>query len=251
MALELATCSWGEVGERRILLLHGLTSNAAGWWRLGSDLAERGWSVTAADLRGHGSSPRADDYRLESYAGDVLAIGGGWDAVLGHSLGGAVTVLASALDKSFTKRAILQEPALLMAAVGIEEAIGWLTEPYNGPLTIEAAAAANPTWHPEDVRLKVESLRQCPREVVEATMRENPDWNLVAETAGLSVPTTVIGGDPECGGIVPVTVGEWFAAENPFIEFVMLEGSGHSAHREISSYDRFFDIVAAAAEAPA
>jgi membrane-associated protease RseP (regulator of RpoE activity) len=87
--------------------------------------------------------------------------------------------------------------------------------------------------------------------VVEATVRDNPDWNLIAETAALAVPTTLIGGDPEHGGIVPVTIGEWFAAENPIMDYEMLAGSGHSAHREPASYEAFLEAVLRAVEVPA
>jgi pimeloyl-ACP methyl ester carboxylesterase len=87
--------------------------------------------------------------------------------------------------------------------------------------------------------------------VVEATVRDNPDWNLIAETAALTVPTTMIGGDPEHGGIVPVTIGEWFAAANPMIDYVMLAGSGHSPHREPASYQAFLEAVLRAVEVPA
>jgi len=242
MLLSLRTRQWGD-GEQRILLIHGITGGADGWWRLGPDLAEQGWSVSAVDLRGHGESPGGADYMLTSYASDVMALGTGWDAVLGHSLGGAVAVLASALDPTFARRMILQDPALLLAAIPTEEAVAWLLDPYGRPLTLEAIAEENPTWHPEDVRLKLESLDQCPPLVVESTVRDNPDWNLIAEAAGLSVPTTIIGGDPAHGGIVPVTIGEWFASDNPFITYTMLEGSGHSAHREPTSYDRYLEIV--------
>lgn len=251
MAVPLHTRTWSE-GHRRILLLHGLTWNVEGWWRLAPDLAARGWAVTAADLRGHGLSPAAEDYRLSSYAADVVdSCGEGWDAVLGHSLGAAVAVLAQTARPGFARRLILQDPALLTAAVSIDEAVRWMAEPYDRPQTFEATAEANPTWHPEDVRLKVEALRVCPREVVEATIRENPDWNLIEETASLAVPTTLVGGDPDHGGIFPVTIGEWFAGENRMIDYVMLVGSGHSAHREPASYDAFLEIVLGALEVQA
>ncbi|MCB2223093.1 MAG: alpha/beta hydrolase [Actinobacteria bacterium] len=250
MPLPLHTRTWGR-GRRRLLLLHGITWNTEGWWRVGPDLAALGYEVTAADLRGHGRSPRAGDYTLGGYTADVAALGSGWDGVVGHSLGGAVAVLAQTADPGFARRLILQDPALLMAAVPTEEAVAWLVEPYRHPRTVEAVAAESPTWHPEEVRRKLDAMDQCPEEVVEATVRDNPGWNLIAETAALGVPTTIVGGDPEHGGIVPVTIGEWFAAENPMIDYVVLEGSGHSAHREPAVYDRYLETVAAALEVDA
>ena len=152
MALSLESRRWGG-GEQRVLLLHGVTSNAAGWWKLGSDLAERGWNVTAVDLRGHGRSPGGGDYELMSYASDVLALGIGWDAVLGHSLGGAVAVLASSMEERFARRLVLQDPALLLASIPTEEAVQWLLEPYAGhryrvQRLLELAGAHHPRHGP-------------------------------------------------------------------------------------------------------
>ena len=247
MPLSLATRQWGD-GPRSILLLHGITSNARGWWRLGPDLADNGWLVVAPDLRGHGESPPGGDYALSSYTADVLALGGPWDAVLGHSMGGAIAVLASAEGSRFARRLILHDPALMIGATGAEEALGWLLEPYERPQTLEETIGANPAWEPKDARLKAESLLQCSADVVRATVYDNPDWTLIAETVSVPMPTTVIGGDPGHGGIMPVTIGEWFASESSLIDYVMLPGSGHSAHRETASYDAYLSTVLAALE---
>ena len=247
MPLDLHSITWGR-GDRSILLLHGITSDARGWWRLGPDLAQRGWEVTAVDLRGHGESPSGADYALASYAGDVLALADRWDAVLGHSLGGAVAVVAAGLRPGYARRLVLVDPALLTGLVDPGEAVEALLAPYRRPATTDAVAADNPSWHPEDCRLKAEALPRCPPGVVRATIYGNPDWNLIAGTARLTVPTTIIGGDPAHGGIVPVTVGEWFADEVPNLDYVMIPGSGHSIHREVAHYDAFVAAVLAALE---
>jgi len=245
--LDLHTITWGR-GDRSLLLLHGITSDARGWWRLGPDLATRGWEVTAADLRGHGESPSGADYTLASYAGDVLGLADRWDAVLGHSLGGAVAVVAAGLRPGYAGRLVLVDPALFTGSVDPGEAVEALLAPYRRPATTDAVAADNPSWHPEDCRMKAEALPRCPPGVVRATIYDNPDWNLIAETAGLTAPTTVIGGDPAHGGIVPVTVGEWFAEECPNLDYVMISGSGHSIHREVAHYDALVAAVLAALE---
>ena len=52
-------------GGPRVLLLHGLQSSGATWWRIASSASPtRGADVTAPDLRGHGASPRGERYRL-------------------------------------------------------------------------------------------------------------------------------------------------------------------------------------------
>ena len=45
-------------GDRRMLLIHGILSNADGWWRLGPDLTAAGYAVTAPDLIGRTATRR-------------------------------------------------------------------------------------------------------------------------------------------------------------------------------------------------
>jgi pimeloyl-ACP methyl ester carboxylesterase len=247
VALDLAVRSWGG-GTRTVLLLHGMTAGAAGWWRLGPDLADRGWRVTAPDLRGHGDSPGGDDYRLSSYAGDVLALGEDWDAVVAHSMGGAVAVVAANTSPGFARRLVLVEPALLTAAVDPDQALAWLLESYASPPSEETVAAENPSWGPEEVAARVEALRKCDPAVVRATVYDNPDWLLLDQTAALPVPATIVGADPAAAGIVPVAVGEWLAASSNHIDYVMMPGAGHSMYRDPSHYGAFLAIVTEAME---
>jgi pimeloyl-ACP methyl ester carboxylesterase len=155
-------------------------------------------------------------------------------------------VTASRTDPSFASRLVLQDPALVMGLGSLEEVLGWLLESYERPATPEAVADANPNWGEEDCRIKAQALRQCPPEVVTATIEDNWPWDLIGPTTGIEVPTLVLGSDPDHGGIVPVTIGEWFAAEVPCVEYQMLAGAGHTAHREPSTYEAYLNAVLAA-----
>jgi pimeloyl-ACP methyl ester carboxylesterase len=239
--VPLFTRTWGD-GPRRILLLHGISSSAAGWWRVAGDLAEGGWSVTAADLRGHGHSPSAEDYSFASHAADVLALGGGWDAVLGHSLGGAVAVVTAHRDPGWAAGLVLQDPALGMVENDRAVILGGLLASYRRPLTPSAVAEESPGWHPEDWRLKAEALRRCSPDVVRATFADNDPWLVLDEASSLPVPAVVLGSDPAAGGIVPVAIGEWLGGL-PGATYRLIEGAGHSAHREVDRYDRYLEEV--------
>jgi pimeloyl-ACP methyl ester carboxylesterase len=242
MHLALGTLRWGG-GDGRLLLLHGISSNAAGWWRLGPDLAADGWSVSAPDLRGHGTSPIADDYTLAAYAQDVIALGDGWDGVVGHSLGGAVAVVAQTVEPRWARGLVLAEPALLIPESTWAQTLGELIEPLQGPATEEEIAAAQPRWHPTDVRIKGEALCQTSASVVRATMGANRPWDLLETAREVSVPMVILGSDPAQGGITPVSLGEWLAAECQCCRFQILGGAGHSAHREADGYDRYLAAI--------
>ena len=198
MSLPLATKSWGA-GGRRLLLLHGISSNADGWWRVAPRLVEAGFEVVAPDLRGHGGSARADSYLLTEHAEDVLALGGGWEVAVGHSMGGAVAALASSLDPGWAKGLVLYDPALALPEPRDDE-LEWLLEPYRRPATAEAMVEANPSWHPEDCRIKAEAVAVSDADMVRATVEGNRPWNVVEETAALQVPAVILGSDPAAGG---------------------------------------------------
>ena len=80
-----------------MILLHGLTCNAAYWLRVAPLLD--GVRVIAADFRGHGLSEHRPSYRYVDYQHDLLqlieALGYERVAVAGHSLGGYVALLAA------------------------------------------------------------------------------------------------------------------------------------------------------------
>ncbi|MFD0673983.1 alpha/beta fold hydrolase [Cohnella sp. GCM10027633] len=88
-----------------IVLLHGYCGSHRYWDEVAPLLTER-YRVIAPDLRGHGESPGGDGiYTMESLAGDMVELldrlGIGQAIVIGHSLGGYVTL---ALAESFPAR---------------------------------------------------------------------------------------------------------------------------------------------------
>ncbi len=232
--VPLAVTTWGD-GARRALLLHGLSSNAAGWWRLGPDLAERGFTVTAPDLRGHGHSPKADDYAIPSYAADVMALGSGWDLVVGHSLGGAITVQVAAGRPEWAARLVLEDPALVLAATA--EVVAWLLEPFSGPMSAASVQADNPGWHVDDCRHKAAALRQCGPDPVRGTVEHNDPWDVRPALAEVAVPTLLMGADPARDALVGPDVAAAALAANPCVSYVAVPGTGHSIHRD--DYEAF------------
>lgn len=222
------------------MLVHGLSSSSEGWWRLGPDLAASGWSVTAPDLRGHGASGDGDDFSLSGYVADVLALGSGWDLVLGHSLGGLVALACQRRDPSFAKRLVLEDPWLDINAG--DEVLEWLGEEYNGPITAERIATTRPRWHPEDVSCKVRALEAAGEDVMRATCLALDGVDLRTDLLALRVPTLLMGADPELDALMSPEEGK--AAEaNPEVTYVMVAGSSHSIHRD--SYEAFWMALAA------
>jgi pimeloyl-ACP methyl ester carboxylesterase len=85
-------------GPRSAALVHGAGAAGDAWRDFARILVDRhDLTVLTLDLRGHGSSPRADSYRFDDFAADLVeTLPTGLDFLVGQSLGGRVTALASA-----------------------------------------------------------------------------------------------------------------------------------------------------------
>lgn len=93
--MQLA-CDRGGVGDRLIVLLHGLGATRHVWQPM-LDAGRWHGSWITPDLRGHGASSHADTYTLVDHAADVAALiqtSGSWREIViaGHSMGGAVAL---------------------------------------------------------------------------------------------------------------------------------------------------------------
>jgi pimeloyl-ACP methyl ester carboxylesterase len=229
---------WGD-GDGTALLVHGLSSSKEGWWRVGPALADLGYTVVAPDLRRHGEAPASGSMSIDQLATDLLGLGERWDVVLGHSLGGAAVVRATVRHPSWAGRLVLEDPALVMPDPDAARAI--LLADFEHPLTGVAQERLNPTWHPTDCEIKAEALEASGPEVVEAAITDNPDWNVVAETASLDVPTLVVGADPERGALVPPALGTSLEDLNDRLTYARVAGGSHSMHRD--ELDAFLEVV--------
>ncbi|MFS0895733.1 alpha/beta fold hydrolase [Microbacterium sp. 179-I 3D3 NHS] len=234
--LRLPRIAWGSPSApRRALLVHGLGSSAALMWRLGDALATAGWHATAVDLRGHGDAPRALDYTVAAYAADLAATspsdGGAWDAVVGHSLGGAASTVAAASDPYWTRRLVLIDPAI---HVGGRDAsiVRSSQERAFADTRLEMVQQEHPHWHPQDQELKVDAVLRASAWAVEQTSAQNRPWDVRAEAARLAVPTHVIAADPAVYSIFTGDLAAEVLAANPSITLSIVEGAGHSLHRD-------------------
>ncbi|MDR0960611.1 MAG: alpha/beta hydrolase [Propionibacteriaceae bacterium] len=121
MPAPLTVHHHGDPAHPPLVLLHGLTDAGTVW----PDAVRRwqdDWHIIAPDLRGHGSSPRftADEVErvCETWFDDVVALlddvtdGGRAPAVVvGHSLGGYLTLRAAIARPDLVRAIVMEDPA--------------------------------------------------------------------------------------------------------------------------------------------
>lgn len=121
-----------EGGERGAIILHGLASERRALGPLPAELADRGFTVLAPDLRGHGTSEgqrgvvsrervRADLDRWTEVLSDE---GAGLDLLAGHSLGGLWSLYA-APELDARAVAVVASPASIRSQLNPLELVGY------------------------------------------------------------------------------------------------------------------------------
>jgi esterase len=110
--LRLHFLEWGAPGAPPVLLLHGGNQSAHSWDLVSLHLADR-YHVFALDQRGHGDSEwtRDQDYSFETRALDAMEFisdqGLSSPVVVGHSMGGYVTMTMALADPKLAKGVVL------------------------------------------------------------------------------------------------------------------------------------------------
>ncbi len=228
--VRLQTSVWNPLGERRALLIHGLSSDAGSWWRVASDLADDGWMVAAPDLRSHGRSPTAVDHRVVTMAADVAQLGDGWDLIVGHSLGGSIAAVLA--GDHHVPAMVLIDPVLALPTSQREPLRGRVKASLDhpDPATIRAA---NPTWSERDVQRKALALAAMTPDVIDAVLDDNDPWDVRWTIPRWSGRAHLLAADPNQGAVLsPADIAEVTHAAGDRVTASVVYGAGHSLHRE-------------------
>jgi pimeloyl-ACP methyl ester carboxylesterase len=234
---------------RPLLLLHGITDNAAYWGATGRALTAH-FNVIALDQRAHGESDApAGGYRIADYVADAAAL---LDAltpaepafVIGHSFGGWVGSRLAAQHPDQVRALALEDPPFREftdppAPRSAEEDknrlawFQWLID-LTGKTPDEIlpqARAEHPTWSEEDCRHWAVSKTQVGARLyqpdgVEFDLR----WHEAAQL--VRCPTLLIHGDGDLGSIVDTAGAARIVALMPDCRAVRIAGAGHAIHRD-------------------
>jgi pimeloyl-ACP methyl ester carboxylesterase len=103
--------AWGEPGRRGLVFVHGGGAHAH-WWSPVAATFAREFRVAALDLSGHGDSEHRETYALDQWTDEVVAVAAdarmsGPPVVIGHSMGGFVTIATAARHGDEVQAAIV------------------------------------------------------------------------------------------------------------------------------------------------
>lgn len=106
-----AWIAWGDPDAPPMVLVHGGAAHAR-WWSAVAPALAAHHRVVAIDLTGHGDSGHRESYRAERWAEEILAVArdatnGEPPVVVGHSMGGFVTIVTAATHGADLRGAIV------------------------------------------------------------------------------------------------------------------------------------------------
>ena len=236
------TLSWGDAAAPPVLLVHGVTSNAGIWWRVGPAIAASGRHVVAVDMPGHGrTAPASRSHRFLDTARELAGLVGHAGlpspdlAVIGHSWGGMVTAHLPMAGLAPNTLVLLDPPSLTL------ERLRALTESptERDYATLEESVAAvraeNPGWSDGDVQAKAIALTEFNPQLVLDVLLKNGDWD--AGMAALRTPAAaasdvwLIRGEWATGGFIPESRVPRIEAQLGADHVITIAGGPHSPQR--------------------
>jgi pimeloyl-ACP methyl ester carboxylesterase len=136
--------AWGERGRPGLLFVHGGGAHAHWWTHLAATFAED-FRVVALDLSGHGDSDHRESYDIEVWSAEVVGVAdhagfAGKPVVVGHSMGGFVTIATAALHADRLSGVVVCDSPVVAAD---PEVVAYhLKEAFGAPRTYPSVADA-------------------------------------------------------------------------------------------------------------
>ena len=246
--MKLHTLTWGDSSSTKTaVLIHGVTSNAQSWTRVGPRLAAQGYHVVAPNLRGHGDSAKRDgEYALDLMVGDLPeSVPIKPTLLVGHSYGGVMAILAVSQGLLKPEYLVLEDPVLHFADQALPASL-LKNDEANLPRDVEGVLRANPKWQQVDAEGKIASLQAINWEHMRQVFSENAPWDLrgtVVDVAQM-VPTLLI--LPETSFYVPEEDAAMLREKLGLDAVVHMPETDHSIHRDdldgfLSTIQRWMD----------
>jgi len=246
-----AWLAWGDPLDRPLLLIHGVTSSATGFRRVGPAIAAAGWHVVAVDQAGHGRTGHwLGHHRFVDNAADVadFARAAGLTradrapedratglAVIGHSWGAMTAAALPAVGLRPARLVLLDPPAVSLSGMAamaedpVERHYDDLDE------AVRVIATHNPSWDPDEVQAKAEGLHRMDEAAARAVLLGNGDWDAgltdLRDPAAAGLSVRIVRGDPAAGGMLPDAWLPALAAAIGRGSILTVAEAGHSPHR--------------------
>ena len=221
-------------GEPALMFVHCWACNRA-FWRAQLDVFASDHTVVALDLPGHGASGRdREEWTLAGYADDVVRVVDALDLdrviLVGHSMGGPVSLLAAARLGERAEGVLCVETLHDAEFEWPEDAAeGWIAafeNDYEGSMRTSVAGMV-----PGNAELSdwiTDQALQADRDAMLSIMHEFPTLDLAAAFSAANVPVRCINAAPYGEFSLPTAI----ETNRRYADFdaTIMDGVGHYPH---------------------
>ncbi len=226
-----------------LILLHGIGSDVSSWWPVIDGLAAH-YRLIVPDQRGHGRSAKPDHgYLIPDYVADleglINAYGIERPAIMGHSLGGLVTLGWASRNPTRAGKIVIED-APLRTAPDVDGLFdGWIALASSTPAEAAAVYARDyPTWSAEDCWRRAEMITSTHLAVFNEMRAQRGNGNSneirIDSLSRIETPALLLYGDTATGGMVSKEDADRFASTLKNGRSVRVPGGSHSLHRDFT-----------------
>ena len=156
--LQIAGDTWGELGNRLVILLHGGGQTRHAWKGVGEQLSNLGYFAVALDARGHGDSdwsPKGD-YGPEASSEDLKAVmrqlGRSSAILVGASMGGTTALVAASEGYVDADGIVLVDVTPVVNLEGVARVRSFMSQGADGFSSLEEVELAIANYLPHRTR---------------------------------------------------------------------------------------------------
>ena len=235
---SIAVHRYPGVGPK-VLLIHGIGSSSGDFYPVINEMCNFCQPITI-DLRGHGASDKpASGYHYSDYMRDLDSVLAKLEMdnpiILGHSLGGIITLMWAAMNPT-RPRALIIEDSPLRSGDDFKDAFeGWLQ--LNAlPHEVAKAWYADKNSHWPEAVLEQRSFdmvntARAAIEELQASSLSNEGLDTFGELDTITTPLLFLQGDSEAGSMVDSDDLATLRQSLPQTRVETFPGAGHTIHR--------------------
>jgi len=152
--VTIAGDSWGDPKGPLILLQHGGGQTRHAWKGAGQTLGAAGYHAVAFDARGHGDSDWAEDgvYGMDIMVEDlkcvIAALGGHRPVLVGASMGGNTSLVATGEDHVDATALVMVDIAPQIEPEGVNKIMTFMSQKPEGFSSLQEVADAIGSYQP-------------------------------------------------------------------------------------------------------
>lgn len=216
-------------GKREIdslVFIHGAGGNCTTWYPQ-KEYFNGDYNVYIMELPGHGAAHGEGANEIRSY---VLWVKGALNEleinrpfVIGHSMGGAIT-----MDMALRFPALLKGVVLVGTGARLRvdpRVFNRIQEDFPGAVEFICQLAFAKDVPQEMMRLGIEEMRKNSPDVVHGDFTACDQFDIMDEVEGINIPALVTCGDQDV--LTPVKYSRYLAEKIPQAQLEVIEGAGH------------------------